>query len=158
MRPPLEKMFVRSGKGDRTYAGTLGVKSLLNSPAGGSFGMVRNGGTKAHRGWDIYADVNTPVYAISDGVIVRAERSTSFGRHVMLQFSCGTDTLYAFYAHLCHIRVGVGQAVKEGEILGNAGTDGNAAGCPPHLHFEIRTDPDGGQINPGRVLGGHYHL
>lgn len=36
---------------------------------GGTFGYVRNGGTKFHSGLDLYAEEGTPVYAMMDGVI-----------------------------------------------------------------------------------------
>ena len=35
---------------------------------GGTFGYVRNGGTKFHSGLDLYAEEGTPVYAMMDGV------------------------------------------------------------------------------------------
>lgn len=36
---------------------------------GGTFGYVRNGGTKFHSGLDLYAEEGTPVYAMIDGMI-----------------------------------------------------------------------------------------
>ena len=54
----------------------------------------------------------------------------------------GGRTLYAVYAPLGQCCVGEGQSVKEGAVLGYSGTDGNAAGTPPHLRLEILTIKD----------------
>ena len=170
MRPPLNiRMFIRNARDDAKHRSDPGVHHTLKSPAGGAFGMVRSGGHQAHQGWDLYAPVNTPVVGISDGTIVSARRHLGYGQSVILkfQFSDYPKGLYAFYGHLCHISVAEGQPVHEGDILGNTGTDGNAHGQPPHLHFEIRTvdpcltdsrHPLNGRIDPGRILGGHYGL
>jgi murein DD-endopeptidase MepM/ murein hydrolase activator NlpD len=161
-------MFIRNARDDEKYRGAPGVHHLLKqhaSPAGGAFGAVRSSGTKKHQGWDLYASVNTPVYAIADGTIVAATRGHDLGSHVVLEFSHGSRTLYAVYGHLCHIAVGNNQSMKEGAILGQSGTDGNASGTPPHLHFEIRTmkNPPAYsglhfRVSPGSILGGHYGL
>jgi len=168
MRPPLDHMFIRNARDDSKYRGTPGVHSLLEpdaSPAGGAFGPVRSSGTKNHQGWDLYAPVNTPVYAIADGKIVTATRGHDLGNYVVLRLSYGGRELYAVYGHLCHIAVGESQLVKEGAVLGQSGTDGNANGTPPHLHFEIRTVKDPPRhsglhyrVSPGSILGGHYGL
>ena len=158
-------MFIRNACADAKFCGAGGVRHLLpgTSPAGGAYGYVRWSHTGVHQGWDLYAPVNTPVYAISEGTIVRAERGHKLGRYVVLQFPHGARKLYAVYAHLSHIAVGLHQHVKEGDVLAQSGTDGNAHGTPPHLHFEIRTIPDyskglHGRVNPGSILGGHYGL
>ena len=168
MRPPLDHIFIRSARDDAKYRRRPGIRSdrLLKpdaSPAGGAFGYVRSGGTQPHQGWDIYAPVNAPIRAISDGTIVEAARGSKLGRYVVLRFTHGARQLYAVYAHLCQVSVAVGQVVTEGQVLGGTGTDGNAWGTPPHLHFEIRTTPNysGGlnnRVSPGSILGGHYGL
>jgi murein DD-endopeptidase MepM/ murein hydrolase activator NlpD len=168
MRPPLDRMFIRNARDDAKYRGAPGVHSLLKpdaSPAGGAMGLVRSSGTKAHQGWDLYATVDTPVYAITDGKIVSVTRGHDLGHHVILEFSHGTRKLYAVYGHLCQISVGLHQPVKEGAVLGYSGTSGNAWGTPPHLHFEIRTIPNPHghsglhhRVSPGSILGGHYGL
>jgi murein DD-endopeptidase MepM/ murein hydrolase activator NlpD len=162
-------MFIRNARDDAKFRGQPGVHEVLNSPAGGAFGMVRFGNVPAHQGWDIYAPVNTPIVAISDGIIVGAERHTGYGMSITLkfQFSGYPDGLFAFYAHLAQVSVAKNQSVREGQTLGATGTDGNAHGKPPHLHFEIRTidpcyqnpkDRLHGRISPGKILGGHYGL
>ena len=159
---------MRSAREDAKYRGERGVHHFLKpdaSPAGGAFGLVRSTHAKPHQGWDLYAPVNTPVYAISDGTIVRATHGHDLGTYVELEFSHGAGKLYAVYAHLCHASVAPQQTVKEGTVLGYSGTDGNAYGQPPHLHFEIRTIADPPthsglhfRVSPGSILGGHYGL
>jgi murein DD-endopeptidase MepM/ murein hydrolase activator NlpD len=168
MRAPLDDMFIRNAREDARYRGQRGVRTdrLLKpdaSPAGGAFGLVRSSGTQAHQGWDLYAPVNTPIYAVSDGTVVAVSRGAKLGHYVVLRFAHGTRQLYALYAHLCHVGVAEGQVVKEGQVLGAVGTDGNAWGTPPHLHFEIRTTPNyteglTNRVSPGSILGGHYGL
>jgi peptidoglycan LD-endopeptidase LytH len=42
-----------------------------------------------------------------------------------------------FYSHLDAYAPGLreGRWIEAGTVLGTVGTDGNAAGTPPHLHF-----------------------
>ena len=134
MRPPLIiKVFIRSAKGDAAYRGKPGVenKNLLGSPAGGAFGMVRNGGHTAHQGWDIYAPEKTPIVAIADGKIVDAGSHSGYGRCVILRFhSPGHDqALYAPYGHQSvpvrrtHGRERLSDPRPESVILGFASKD-----------------------------------
>jgi murein DD-endopeptidase MepM/ murein hydrolase activator NlpD len=171
MRPPLNiRMKIRTAKEDAAYKGAPGVKAekLLNSPAGGAFGFVRSDHHQAHQGWDIYAPPGTPVIAIAGGTIVWAGTQSGYGRCIILKFAVPHfhRPLYALYAHLSEISVLKGE-VKEGDPLGKTGTDGNAKGHPPHLHFEIRTreyikkedaHPLKYRMNPGDILAGHYNL
>ena len=46
------------------------------------------------------------------------------------------DDWLSYYAHLEEIAVEFGQEVRQGELLGGAGTTGYSTG--PHLHFELR--------------------
>lgn len=121
------------------------------------FGMVRNGGTRPHQGWDLQAYVGTPIYAVADGLIefVRVN-SGDYGTQICASFenpnSPGT-LLYAFYAHLSQIYVTEKMWVTEGLVIGLTGKTGNASKLPSvedeHLHFEIRTE-----LSPGRGLAG----
>jgi len=61
----------------------------------------------------------------------------SAGNYVIVDIG---DQKYACYAHMApgSIRVGVGDAVAEGQVLGLMGNSGNSD--LPHLHFQVVTD------------------
>jgi hypothetical protein len=54
---------------------------------GNSFGKVRNNFQKWHKGWDLSAAPNTPIYAISAGEIVQTFPNVSgYGKCLILEF------------------------------------------------------------------------
>ncbi len=108
-----------------------------------TYGAFRSGGRR-HQGVDMFAAMGTPVVAIIDGTMLRRETSSLGGMSVYLKGGDGTEY---FYTHLSrYSEVTAGQQVKAGTILGYVGDSGNAAGGPPHLHFEVRSG--GVPINP----------
>ena len=69
---------------------------------------------KMHGGIDFAAPRNTPVYAASNGKIVRADnKSIGYGKHIRIDHGFGFVTLYA---HLNSYNVKRGQNVKKGDI------------------------------------------
>jgi peptidoglycan LD-endopeptidase LytH len=126
-----------------------------------TFGMVRNGGTKAHQGWDIYAVKGTNCYAISAGKVVHTgfygsgSLTTGFGRMVILEFEHDSRTLFAAYCHLSSVSVEVSDTpIGAGTLIGLTGITGNARsmhGKDQHLHFEIRTTKYPGLGLQGRL-------
>lgn len=125
-----------------------------------AFGMVRNGGSRAHQGWDLYAAPGTPCYAVADGTIAATQTSSSYGNMVFLQFSHRGRQLYAVYCHLSLIISRRGE-IRKGDIIGLTGNTGNAKsmqGEDQHLHFEIsttlRSTPGlGNRIDPASLYG-----
>jgi murein DD-endopeptidase MepM/ murein hydrolase activator NlpD len=124
-------------------AGLASVRSAM-------FGMVRNGGTRAHQGIDIAVEPNFRIRAVENGRVVTAVNTdnSDHGLHVCLQLDCphkpALHGLFAFYSHLSRVDVKVGQQVKAGDILGLTGHSGNAStmrtvATGAHLHFELRT-------------------
>lgn len=127
-----------------------------------TFGMVRqnaSGQPRAHQGWDFYAKVGTPCYAVADGEVVYAGDRGAFGKMVVLDVP-GAD-VFPTYAHLSEIRVDRGQHVQRGDLIGYTGKSGNAeslTGEDEHLHFEIREYPLpglglDGRMSPLKVYG-----
>lgn len=119
-----------------------------------AFGKVRNGGTKDHQGWDLYALPVTPCYAIADGKIVKRYTSSSYGLVLILEFEYQDRKLYAAYCHLSLALVQEGESVKRSQAIGATGNSGNAwnmTGEDQHLHFEIRTTASGGEGLAGRL-------
>lgn len=94
-----------------------------------------SGGIKTHYGIDIANSTGTPVLSAADGVISYASPLSTYGNVIMVTHSIDGQTFTSLYAHLSSIKVGVGQVVSKGQIIGAIGTTGNSTG--PHLHFEI---------------------
>lgn len=109
------------------------------------FGDERAGGARKHEGIDIGAPRGTTVLSVSAGVVTRVVEKGNGGKQVWVRNTDATRTFY--YAHLDKQLVEEGQRVKEGDILGTVGNTGNAAGGPPHLHFEV-IDQSGKSMDP----------
>lgn len=91
-------------------------------------------GTKRfHSGLDLYAPINTPIYACESGEVLKAEYHGGYGYSILIYHGGGIAT---FYAHLSGFAVSVGQHVSRGQLIGYVGTTGYTTG--PHLHLEVR--------------------
>jgi len=88
-----------------------------------------------HRGSDLKAKMNTPVYAPADGIVEWAgnHKKSGFGKLVILEHVYGFKT---YYGHLNKIVIKSGQFVKKGDLIAYTGNSGMSNG--PHLHYEIR--------------------
>ena len=134
---------------------------IRGSSRNNAFGMVRNGGARAHQGWDLMATPVTPCYAIANGKIEFANPAGKLGNMILLKFEYRGQMLYAAYCHLNFMLVRQGDAVIRGDKIGYTGNTGNAAsmrGEDQHLHFEIRTTPLpgkglGSRIDPAKLYG-----
>ena len=104
------------------------------------WGFPRSGG-RFHEGNDLFAARGTPAVAVVGGTAVQ-KTGTIGGHQVKL---LGDDGTSYYYTHLD--RFGAGGRVAAGTVIGYVGTTGNAAGGPPHVHFELH--PGGGAaVNP----------
>lgn len=88
-----------------------------------------------HRGSDMKAAMNTPIYATADAIAEWAayHKSSGYGKLIILDHSFGFKT---YYGHLNKIVVKSGQFVKRGDLIGYTGNSGMSNG--PHLHYEVR--------------------
>jgi len=88
-----------------------------------------------HRGSDMKAKMNTPVYATADGIVEWAgmHKRSGFGRLVILEHVFGFKS---YFGHLNKIVIKSGQFVKKGQLIAYTGNSGLSNG--PHLHYEIR--------------------
>jgi murein DD-endopeptidase MepM/ murein hydrolase activator NlpD len=131
-----------------------------------TFGMVRNGGTRAHQGWDFFAMPHTPVFAVGDAHVSLVYKQKDYGLVLvarLMQPLVRFQKIYFVYAHLNKICVSEGQFIKGGQMIGETGLTGNAAQFPryPHLHFELRTEArpykEGdslfGRVDPAHLFG-----
>lgn len=88
-----------------------------------------------HRGSDMKAKMNTPIYAPADAVVEWAgtHKSSGYGRLIILDHNFGFKTLYG---HLQKVVIKSGTFVKKGTLIGYTGNSGMSNG--PHLHYEVR--------------------
>ncbi|WP_421807167.1 M23 family metallopeptidase [Flagellimonas sp.] len=142
---------------------------------GGTFGCTRNGehrkcekGLKYHGGMDIYAEQDTKLYSMYAGTVIslfdkigrdvyhsssekRHRFSDSYvaslGNDIQIQSEINGKIVVIRYCHLNAINVKVGDNVKQGDIIGLTGRNGNAgkkdgmyASNEPHLHLQIKVD------------------
>lgn len=133
--------------------------------------------SRSHEGNDIMADKGTPVVAVGDGIVtwISSPSNTSsvyigvdhgngwFSRYIhMNNDSRNPDGSYGDDGQEFGIAPGLveGSEVAAGQLLGWVGDSGNAESSPPHLHFELRRNPEGGHgyaVDPNEYLVNAEH-
>jgi murein DD-endopeptidase MepM/ murein hydrolase activator NlpD len=104
-----------------------------------------------HWGIDLAAPLGTPIYAATDGVVLRAGPATGFGNAVYIQDADGNVHIYG---HMRYYSVHAGDVVHAGDQIAKVGSQGQSTG--PHLHYEIhRGGMDGRRIDPQKYLAEH---
>jgi murein DD-endopeptidase MepM/ murein hydrolase activator NlpD len=98
-----------------------------------------------HSGVDFRAAKGDPVRVTANGKVVSAGWSGGYGRMIEVDHGNGLATRYG---HLSEIDVKVGQTVKIGDVIGEAGSTGRSTG--PHLHYETRVN--GVAVDPQKFL------
>ncbi|MBO5178870.1 MAG: peptidoglycan DD-metalloendopeptidase family protein [Clostridia bacterium] len=111
-----------------------------------------------HKGLDIYAPLNTPIYAAKEGTVVYVNSSGyggGWGLYVVIYH--GNDDngnpIYTRYAHGCAIAEGIqiGSKVTADTAIMFAGNTGASEGA--HLHFEVCVGDMYHQVDPSVYLG-----
>ena len=100
-----------------------------------SFGDPRDGGSRSHRGVDIFAPLGTLAVAAADAVVTDVGNGSIGGKVVWL--SASQLGLEFYYAHLDEQLVRRGDRVRAGDPVGRVGNTGNASRTAPHLHFGV---------------------
>lgn len=93
---------------------------------------------RPHLGIDYAAPSGTPVSAIGDGVVTKAQYDNKgMGNMVIIRHANGYET---YYGHLSKYGRGIrkGVRVNQGQIIGYVGSTGMSTG--PHLDFRIKKD------------------
>jgi murein DD-endopeptidase MepM/ murein hydrolase activator NlpD len=104
-----------------------------------------------HWGIDLAAPLGTPIYAATDGVVLRAGPATGFGNAVYIQDADGNVHIYG---HMRYYSVHAGDVVHAGDQIAKVGSQGQSTG--PHLHYEIhRGGMEGRPTNPQDWLSQH---
>lgn len=93
-----------------------------------------------HQGLDFNPGSGTPIFAIADGVVIKAEHSGGFGNHAIIVHTINGQRVTSTYAHMTRDSspLVVGQEIRVGDFVGTVGSTGTSTGA--HLHFEIRID------------------
>ena len=115
-------------------------KGQLPAPVVGSviqdFGLVTDEKYKirfSHKGWTYSTAQNSEVQSVFDGTVVRAEWIGGYGTTVVVDHG---DHYYSVYSHIARLRTKVGDNLKKGQALGEAGALGDTTGFG--LYFELR--------------------
>jgi len=135
--------------------GNGAIKSLKRTPINNakvtsSFSGGRKhpvlGYTRAHKGVDFRAPTGTPIPAAGAGRVVARSYNRGHGNFVKIRHNGTYETLYAHMSRFAK-GVTVGTNVRQGQIIGYAGSTGLSTG--PHLHYEIIKN--GKHVNPMTV-------
>ncbi|MDR2050577.1 MAG: M23 family metallopeptidase [Deltaproteobacteria bacterium] len=94
-----------------------------------------------HLGLDYSSTPKAEIPAANHGRVIFAGYLGIHGNMVLIDHG---HSLHSLYSHLSSFRVGVGETVRKGQIIGITGTSGIAVG--EHLHFEILVN--GISVNP----------
>ena len=91
--------------------------------------------TAFHLGYDLSVTKNYPVEAANSGNVAFTGDLGLYGNAVIIDHGLG---LFTLYGHLSAIDVKVGDAIKQGQVIGKTGETGFAGG--DHLHYGVYLD------------------
>ena len=136
----LQKMISKGYKNSTVKVSSSGfikpIAGRITSPFGWRTHPIFNSRT-FHSGVDIAGPNRGSIIASNSGKVIYSGWYGGYGKVVILDHGIvngkPTSTLYA---HMSSIRVGQGQFVNKGEVVGYEGTTGYSTG--PHVHFEVR--------------------
>jgi murein DD-endopeptidase MepM/ murein hydrolase activator NlpD len=129
--------FLGDGKGNGTYVWPVPSSRVITSGYGYR-------GAEFHKGIDIGAPIGTPIVAVADGVVLQSGPASGYGHWIVILHEGGVMSVYGhMYAH--QLKVGVGERVKQGQVIASVGNDGRSSG--PHLHFSIARGTSAGAMN-----------
>jgi murein DD-endopeptidase MepM/ murein hydrolase activator NlpD len=98
-----------------------------------------------HTGIDLAAPEGSEVYSATDGTAVIGYDPAGAGNFVSVSVDAHVRVVYC---HLSAFRVGSGQEVSAGQLIGLVGETGLATG--PHVHLQV--DVDGVPVDPVAFL------
>lgn len=115
--------------------------SFRNTSGFGPRGDPFNGSRRMHNGIDFAGARGTQIVAGGSGIVSFTGRQSGYGNTVEIEHANGFMTRYA---HLSRIRVGEGERVSRGDLIGDMGCTGRCTGT--HLHYEVHRN--GTPVNP----------
>ncbi len=142
IEPEQPKYFAQAPQYANAIAGVRGSTNFIWPTTG----MITQYPTWYHMAFDIANNSLPPIIAADTGTVIFAGCiNWGYGCHVVIDHGNGYSTLYG---HMSTISVSAGQAVNQGQQVGNMGSTGRSTGA--HLHFEIRAG--GSLLNPQDFL------
>ena len=138
--------YDENGRSSRKF---LIRKPIATGETRSGFGMRRHpilGYYKMHTGVDWGAPIGTPIVAAGNGVIIKAQWDSGYGRRVEIQHANGYISTYNHLSGFAR-HVAEGTRVKQGQVIGFLGSSGLSTG--PHLHYEVMVN--GHFVDPMRV-------
>ena len=117
------------------------------------FGRVINPNNTTTRwnGVGIAAPIGTPVKSVAPGAVVSVGQLGTYGLTVILDHGGGFFSIYASL-NSASPSVRKGSVLRKGDVLGTVGI--SDPDLKAHLHFEIRTPPNGNAVDPESWLRG----
>lgn len=112
------------------------------------FGMRNDpftGKRAMHRGMDFAGKTGSDVVAVAAGVVTWAGDRYGYGMMVEINHGKGIVTRYG---HNHELLVGVGDRIKQGQVIATMGNSGRSTG--PHVHFEVLKN--GRAVNPTKYI------
>lgn len=103
-----------------------------------------DGTSTFHKGVDLAANAGEAIYSMTDGTVIIAENSSSYGNYVVVQ----SEKQKYLYAHCSELCAEVNTTVRAGDTIAKAGDTGDADGV--HLHLEITESDE--YIDPTPIL------
>ncbi|HEY0107547.1 MAG TPA: M23 family metallopeptidase [Rhizomicrobium sp.] len=126
-----------------------GVTCHVSSLFGWRDDPLAPGRNEKHQGVDVAVKEGTPVHAMTGGRVMFAEFDSGLGNFVALQADGGSATTVV-NGHMSRLAVRAGDLVRQGEVIGYAGSTGRSTG--PHVHLQLC--PSGHMAHGGFVCGG----
>ena len=145
-----QQILERARRAAGGFSGRTG--GFLNRPVPGPvtspFGMRRHpiyGYWGLHNGTDFLAGCGSALYASSGGRVIARYYSPVYGNRLYIGVGLVNGRyLTIVYNHMSGYRVGMGETVSRGEVVGYAGNSGWSTAC--HLHFTVMAN--GQPVNP----------
>jgi hypothetical protein len=146
----LDLIMEKAAKKSSELASLPSIKPVRSDKLAKSVGLLSGFGyrihpifkvSRMHYGIDFTAPKGTAIQATGDGVVIKAEYKSGYGRYVVISHGNGYETLYA---HMDKILVKKGQKVKRGQQIGKVGSSGTSTA--PHCHYEVHVN--GKPVNP----------
>ena len=133
--PPIlsKPLDVTPQQNPQGYVFPIYGQSSYGDTYGGFRGDVSGGW---HHGDDIFAQLGSPVLAVSHGTVFSVGWNKVGGWRLWLRDDKGWEYYYAHLSAYPPLAVN-GAVVNAGDVLGFVGNTGDAQGTPFHLHFEV---------------------